>query len=83
MANTAGSKHTTGTAKTQTPLKNSAGGSARTSGTKHTADKGGAHPPVHQLPLDRATNMSTPGSDNMGHHPNGEHCSDCGPVKQG
>ena len=83
MANTSGSKHTTGTAKTEKPLPNGGSAHASTRGSKHTAESGGARPPTHSLPLDRATNMSTPGSDNMGHHPNGDHCSDCGPVKNG
>lgn len=83
MANTAGSKHTTGTAKTQTPLPNSGSGKANTKGSTHSAEKGVTRPPVHQMPMEGGTNMATPGSDNMSHHPNGDHCADCGPVKNG
>jgi hypothetical protein len=81
MANTAGSKHTTGAAKTQTPVPNKGGGKATTRGSKHTAESGATRPPIHKMPMDRGTNMSE-GSDNMGHHPNGEHSSDAGPMKE-
>jgi hypothetical protein len=46
---------------------------AKVKGTKYTKKKNdkAVHPPVHPMPMQGATNMQTPGSDNESHHPNG------------
>jgi len=41
-------------------------------GTKDPGRMRGGSPPVHSLPMTGATNMQK-GSDNMAHHPNGDH----------